>query len=597
MKKKCIGLLASLIVFNMGAVQAEEVQDVSEFTLDPIYITATRYDKKDLDIPASTQVFTREDLDAMNAKSVMEVLGNIPGFTISESPSGNGSPGIRGITGHLAILINGIPLSTESYYQMGTLSMGGIERIEVVKGGSAVLYGSRASTGVINIITKKNGENNIAVGLGNHKQASISTNLSLKKLSLSYDWYRTKNAGLVYDSSTMYYRDYLVRKAYMLQYDPDEHWNFMMLYNQKDNTCSRVVKKTGASQPPWNNKTRYGMFQSTYKNKDLRVTAYYQKREWNSMLGASHNIDRGRHYGIDMVNKWDLGKTLLTAGGMFERIEARQFSSNKWNDRERNHGSIYFMTETPVSDKTKVLFGAREVFTGDSGNAFCPQLQVLHKLTDNQSFYINVNKSLLEPALAQRYGYMSSTTTPNPDLKAEKGWTYEMGWKQNINKNGLLKFDVFHMDIDDRISTRKLADGTSQYYNVASYKNTGVELSYEWSVPKGFSYAFGVSFGNPKAKTNATSPWARTDEKYGAHADVRYNVGKMSVNVFANWANNRYNDVGSMLSVDMNMRYRMTDKDAVSLKVGNILDRSDFRGTGSSVLPERNWLLTYERKF
>ncbi len=597
MKKKCIGLLASLIVFNMGSVQAEEKQDVSEFTLDPIYITATRYDKKDLDIPAATQVFTREDLEAMNAKSVMEVLGNIPGFTISESPSGNGSPGIRGITGHLAVLINGIPLSTESYYQMGTLSMGGIERIEVVKGGSAVLYGSRASTGVVNIITKKNGENNIAIGAGNHTQHSISTNLSLKKLSLSYDWYRTKKAGLVYDSSTMYYRDYLVRKAYMLQYDPDEHWNFMMLYNQKDNTCSRVVKKTGASQPPWNNKTRYGMFQGTYKNKDLRITAYYQKREWNSMLGTSHNIDRGRHYGIDMVNKWDLGKTLLTAGGMFERIEARQFSSNKWNDRDRNHGSIYFMTETPVSDKTKVLFGAREVFTGDSGNAFCPQLQVLHKLTDNQSLYINVNKSLLEPALAQRYGYMSSTTTPNPDLKAEKGWTYEMGWKQNINKNGLLKFDVYHMDIDDRISTRKLADGTSQYYNVASYKNTGVELSYEWSVPKGFSYAFGVSFGNPKAKTNATSPWARTDEKYGAHADVRYNVGKMSVNIFANWANNRYNDVGSMLSVDMNMRYRMTDKDAVSLKVGNILDRSDFRGTGSSVLPERNWLLTYERKF
>ena len=62
MKKKCIGLLASLIVFNIGAVQAEEKQDVSEFTIDPIYITATRYDKKDLDIPAATQVFTREDL-------------------------------------------------------------------------------------------------------------------------------------------------------------------------------------------------------------------------------------------------------------------------------------------------------------------------------------------------------------------------------------------------------------------------------------------------------------------------------------------------------------------------------------------------------
>ena len=47
----------------------------------------------------------------------------------------------------------------------------------------------------------------------------------------------------------------------------------------------------------------------------------------------------------------------------------------------------------------------------------------------------------------------------------------------------------------------------------------------------------------------------------------------------------------------MNARYRMTDKDAISLKVGNILDRSDFRGTGSSVLAERNMLVTYERKF
>lgn len=597
MKKKICGIIAGIVFFNVGIASVIHAETMSEFTLDPIYITASRYEKKDLDIPASTQVFTKEDLRSINAKSVTEVLGNIPGFTVSESPSGNGSPGLRGITGHLAVLINGIPLATESYYQMGTLSLGGIERIEVIKGGSAVLYGSRASTGVINIITMKNGENNLLVGFGNHNQKTTSTNISLKKFSLSHDWYYTKNAGLVYDSPTRYYRNFLKRKAYMAQYDPDSHWNFMMLYNDKDNLCDRVVAKTGKPTDQWKNKTRYGLFQSTYKNNDLRVTAYYQKREWNSMLGKRHNIDRGRNYGIDLVNKWDLKNMQLIAGGNFETIRARQFSSNKWNDRNRNHGSVYFMTESPVSDRTVLFAGAREVFTGDSGNALCPQIQVLQKLSKTESVYVNINKSLLEPALAQRYGYMDTTTTPNPDLKAEKGWTYELGWKKNLGGNDLVKFAVYHMTIDDRISTKKLIDGTNQYYNVASYKNTGAELSYEKSVSKGFSYGAGFSYGNPKAKSQKSSPWERTDQRLGAHVDLRYNLGKVSVNVFANYAGQRYNDVGNMISVDMNTRYRMTDKDTVSLKIGNLLDRSDFRATGSSVLPERNIMFTYERKF
>ena len=257
------------------------------------------------------------------------------------------------------------------------------------------------------------------------------------------------------------------------------------------------------------------------------------------------------------------------------------------------------MTETPVAERTTILAGAREVFTGDSRTAFCPQVQVLQKLSDKESVYLNVNKSLLEPSLSQRYGYMSTTTTPNPNLKPEIGWTYEVGWKRSVNENGLVKIGLYHMKIDDRISTRKLADGTSQYYNVASYKNTGVEVSYEWSVPKGLSYAVGFSYGDPKAKERTSGPWTRTDQRLGAHGEVRYRMGKTAVNLFANYASQRYNSdvTGSLLSVDMNVRYQMTAQDELSLKVSNLLNRSDFRGTGSSVLPERNILLTYERSF
>ena len=578
MKRLTCALCGALLASH-GAAAAE---DLSEYILDPIYVTASRYEKKDLDIPASTQVFTQEDIQAMNAKSVMEVLANIPGFSISESPSGNGSPGFRGITGHLSILINGIPLTTEYYYQMGTLSMGGIERIEVVKGGSAVLYGSRASVGVVNIITKKGGASSVAVGVGNHSQKALSGNFSSEGLSLSLDWYHTKNAGLVYDSATQYYRKFLKRRSLMMQYEPNEHWNFMYLYNDKANLCTRFAKATGKEEAPWRNDTRYTMLQGTYKADDLRVTAYYQDRTWDSHLGSRHSTDTGKHYGIDVVNQWHFKGTKLTAGGTYEAIRAAQLSSGRWNDRDRNHGSLYFMTETPVAERTTILAGAREVFTGDSGTAFCPQVQVLQKLSDKESVYLNVNKSLLEPSLSQRYGYMSTTTTPNPNLKPEIGWTYEVGWKRSVNENGLVKIGLYHMKIDDRISTRKLADGTSQYYNVASYKNTGVEVSYEWSVPKGVSYGVGFSYGDPKAKDRASAPWTRTDQRLGAHGEVRYTMGKTSVNLFANYASQRYNSdvTGSLLSVDMNVRYQMTAQDELSLKVSNLLNRSDFQGDG-----------------
>lgn len=595
MMKRLALPLCGVLLASPSVGAAEEL---SEYILDPIYVTASRYEKKDLDIPASTQVFTQEDLQAMNAKSVMEVIGSIPGFTVSESPSGNGSPGLRGITGHLAILINGVPLATDSSYHMGTMSMGGIERIEVVKGGSVVLYGSRASAGVINIITKKRGENNVAVGVGNHGQKAVSGNFSTGKLSLSGDWYYERNAGLVYNSATQYHRQFLKRRSYMMQYDPDEHWNFMYLYNDKANLSTRIVKATGREQPPWRNDTRYTMLQGTYKAKDLRVTAYYQDRIWDSHLGPSHNTDKGKNFGFDVVNKWNFKGTTLTAGGIYEAIRASQLSTG-WNDRNRNHGSIYFMTETPVTERTTIMLGAREVFTGDSGNAFCPQVQVLQKLSDKESVYLNVNKSLLEPALSQRYGYMSITTTPNPDLKPESGWTYELGWKRSINDHGLVKVGLYHMKIDDRISSRRLPDGTSQFYNVATYKNTGIEVSYEWTVPKGLSYGVGFSYSDPKAQTNSTSPWERTDQRLGAHAELRYNLGKVSANLFANYAGDRYNDevTGTMLSVDMNIRYRMTAQDTLSFKVNNLLNRSDFRGTGFTVLPERSMLLTYEHSF
>ena len=602
MKKKTAGMIlcsilaGSGVLSYMGAVNAAEEQ---EFVLDPIYVTATRYEKKDLSIPASTEVFTREKLDSMDARSVMDVIANIPGFVMSESPSGNGYPGLRGITSHLNIMINGIPWAKDYYYQMGTMSTAGIERIEVVKGGSAVLYGSSATTGVINIITRKGDENRIKIGGGSNRQKLVSGYAGNKKFSVSYDYYNIKDSGLAFDNArikTKYYRDNIKRVNYMVQFNPSDNWNIMYMHNEK-NADTGIVKE-GAPRSNWKNKTRYDMLQAAYTNKNFRAIAYYQDRKWDyNMSGTSVGIESGKYYGIDLQNRWDFKATKLIVGGDFEVDRSKNKSGGVWRDHSRNHGSIFFMTETPVSNKTDIHFGAREVFTGDCGNSFNPQLQILHKATDRDSFYINVNKSLLEPPLSRRYGY-SATQLPNPDLRPEKGWTYEAGWKKRVNKNGMFKFDVYHMKITDRLYSTRLNNGMTMYVNAPEYKNTGAEISYEWEVPKGLSYGLGISYSDPRQISAPGGHWEDAESRLGAHAELSYKLGKASVNLFANYTGARSNNVQHVINVDLNAVYRMTSKDTLSLKIANVLDRQDPRSiSGGSILPERNWLLSYEHTF
>lgn len=604
--KKNLSLLLGLLVCGavatpvMSSVQAAELES---FTLDPYYVTATGYERMDLDIPASTEVFTRERLEEMDCRSVMDVMANIPGFVMSESPSGNGYPGIRGITSHMNIMVNGIPLGKDYYFQMGTMSTGGIERIEVVKGGSAVLYGSSATTGVINIITNKGNETRLKVGAGNRGQKLVSGYAGNKTFSVSYDFYDTEDAGLSYDNgANRYMRDKIKRTNYAFQANPNEHVNVMFMHNDKY-ARSGIDNKNGAARGFWLNKTRYDMLQTTYSNKDLRAIMYYQDRKWDYNLvnagRVSKGIESGKYYGIDLKNKWDLGRTELTAGGEFESERGKN-TTTKVFKRIRNHGSVFFMTDTKVAKKTNVLFGAREVFTGSNGNSFNPQLQILQKATDKDSFYVNVNKSLLEAPVSRKYGY-SDSFIPNPDLKPEKGWTYEVGYKKKVGNNGLFKLDAYHMKIDDRMySTKVVVDGKqySTYENATKYKNTGVELSYEWQTPKGFSYGLGISYSNPQQISKPGGDWADAESRLGGHADLTYRMGKGTIAITGNYVGARSTNVNHLINIEMNSMYKMTDKDTISLKLYNLLDREDPRSiSGGSVLPARNWMLSYERKF
>lgn len=595
-KKMVNGAVALGCMLFAAPVMAHEA--LNEYVLDPMMVTAARYEKRDVDIPAATEIYDQEKIEKLGANNVMEVVKNIPGFTLTASPTGNTYIGFRGIAkDNVAILVNGIPLNQDGNYDLESISADIIDRIEVVKGGATVLYGSNASAGVINIITnKKAAKNKVLIGFGDKNKFKGAVNVATDKLQVSYSRQQSKDRGFVYKNSgasNYYTGDKLEKDSLNLQYAISDNLSLQYMYSKKVSDCSKLVN--GAYQPGFHSDIKYNFGQLRYVNDDLQATVFFRNRDWKYNT-STHQ--KGHNYGADLQDKFQLGKTELTVGANYENENTK--NNTNVETAKRDSAALFFMTETEVSDKTKIFFGAREAYVEESGSKFCPQFQVMHSLGNDDNIYLNVNRSMRAPHVNEQWG--TSTQLMNPDLKAENGWNYEFGWKKKLAADELFKVNVYHMDINDRIYRKSNYNGSGKnmFLNANKYRNTGVEVSYEKAASNKFSYNVGISYGNPEQKS-AVGDWQRVDFKLGLHAGVGYNLGKTNANIYANYMAERINGVKPMLDLTLNVKQQITKNDALRFAVYNLLDRDDIR-TGSSsgtgaMLEERNWMLSYEHSF
>tara|TARA_R110002049_G_scaffold48996_4_gene140659 strand:- start:1584 stop:3734 length:2151 start_codon:yes stop_codon:yes gene_type:complete len=183
-------ILAGLLQANFALANDESLWEMSLEELGQIRVTtlasgtATPLDKA----AAVATVITEEDIIAMGARDIEEVLETVPGMHISRNPI-DYTPkyNIRGITSaygaQTLILINGIPISslylgTPSVVWAG-MPIKAIKKIEVIRGPGSALYGADAFAGVINITTKSandipKGEAGFSSGSFNTKSAWLS---------------------------------------------------------------------------------------------------------------------------------------------------------------------------------------------------------------------------------------------------------------------------------------------------------------------------------------------------------------------------------------------------------------------------------------
>jgi vitamin B12 transporter len=154
--------LAAALVFGLAA-QAGHAQTTSDqnsnSTLSPVIVTATRTAITENDALSSVTVITREDIDRLQPTSVADLLTGLPGVSISQTGGIGESTSLylRGTNPtHVLVLIDGVRIGSVSLglAALEQIPVDAIDRIELVRGPRASLYGSDAIGGVLQIFLR-----------------------------------------------------------------------------------------------------------------------------------------------------------------------------------------------------------------------------------------------------------------------------------------------------------------------------------------------------------------------------------------------------------------------------------------------------------
>lgn len=659
-------LITGSVMLGSGAAFAAE--SVGEFELDQIVVTATRTEKRDLDVPAMVEVFDEEKISKSAASNAYDVLQNTLGVnTQSQGFNGTGMGTmtskvmIRAVEKGTLVLVNGVPMNQDGKYNLEDIPTESIEKIEVVKGGGSVLYGSEATGGVINIITKKTMANKIKVEAGNFGKERYTLSMGTKKFNivagLENRGFADKMSGVVgtpTDTSTCYDYGKGERKSILWNwniidgltftnsYSKNKHQYWQKYYlsgqrsqnNYYDNTDNMFLLQY--DKDGWKADLSYGTQEKSYDQAKISKGVVGEKSTYSSRKGHNTNFN--------LQKQFDVGKDKFLVGVSYQKEDMDAYASKvsypgqkkkyfKANSNySRDDYSIYASYDWKVNEKSNLIFNARQTWanssegkqtnldkgtsqsvTAQNMNKFTPEIQYVYNITDESSFYAKAGKSFRMPNLTQIFG--SGNINPGLMLKPEQGTHYEIGYKANLGKSSI-KAALFNYKIKDSIDADVTYDKSGNIdfvdYVNENVKNTGVELSYTINHDDKFTSNFGITVQSPKAQNNSTygdSGWHDIYNKYQLQGGLHYKLNKFTANLTANFVGDRTStrasadkpqrEIKPQCFTDMHFTYSPEKNHKAFLHINNLFDRLDItsNSTANFYSLGRNFMVGYEYSF
>ena len=591
--------LLALISSNASAI--ENPRDT--MNLNEVVVTAPLKTDPEL-IPLNVTQISSSQIEQSGESSLLPVLtAKVAGLFVTErgfagygvSGGSAGTVNIRGVGqgNKVLFMIDGQPqwAGVFGHSVADTYVANGIERIEVVKGPSSLLYGSNAMGGSINLITHTQRED----GLTGRARAMFGS-FSTQKFALSSGYKKGKFSATLSgqldrsNGNRAGSAFWLANEFAQLKYAASRHWSLAGMLDMTQTHADNPGTLQDPLENMWTDVVRGtgGLYiKNNYEKCDGGIQGYIN---W-----GRNNVDDGNTPGttpkdyIFHSTDYNMGVTAyeslylwqantLSAGIDFQHWGGHVWNTNKEDESIRTSEARHNVNEIAgyvmmqqgfFHDILNINGGVRLQHGSTYGNEWVPQAGFIVRPTGTAQIKGSFSKGFRAPNIRELYLYPPA----NPDLKPEYMLNYELSYRQHLlDYRLMLGAAIFYIDGRNMIQTVR-EDGRPRNVNTGKFRNKGFEVEAAYSILSNLQASASWSYLHTDFD-NLYSP------KNKLNAEVTYSPGDFSFTLeeMSIWSMQNGNPDGSKENYSLlNLRAAYTLKGkapvTLSVKIDNITDK------------------------
>ncbi len=487
------GFLSVLLAGSTVAQNSRNVPDVTAMSMEDLMnlqvTSVSKHTQKVADAAAAIFVITQEDIRRSGATSIPEALRLVPGLEVARIDQNKWAIGSRGFNGRfdnkLLVLIDGrsvyTPLFSGVYWNVEDVMLEDVDRIEVIRGPGATLWGANAVDGVINVITKKAKSTQSAVvtaGAGTEERAAggvryggkLGDNTYYRAYTKYFDW-----GPSAYPSGMTAHDGWdALRGGFRADWTPAGANSLTLqgdIYRTRFDETLTVASLSAPYSNTFPNDGKYsggnilGRWNHASEGSSMSLQMYYDNTTItdHSLFGDHQNIldidfQHGFHVGDSQQFVWGVGYRSIR-----DKNDASFTVSLKPNQVTLNQFSTFIQDEISLADnRLQITLGSKFERNEFTGFEIEPNARLLWNLTPNQSIWTAVSRAVRTPALTEEGLRLNSQVIPpgtpaNPtplpavvavfgsqQFNSEDLLAYELGYRVQATSSVSLDIATFY---------------------------------------------------------------------------------------------------------------------------------------------------------
>ena len=484
--------------------------DEMSFELAPIVVTASRMEESILKAKADMSVVGREEIEQMHMDNVEEVLRTVPGVQFLDYGSNGLNANVSGIringSKDVIIMVDGVRINDfkgagDSGYMFASLmnNMDNIERVEVMRGSAATMYGSGAKGGVINIITRRpvGAKTVIDISKGNFGKEGYKFNTQAAKGKVSYNIYHDRTiSGTTKDGSGKEWPGQSNTKSSGAKFE----------YRFNDDNKLTLNYESVGSHYSGTDLVYTGEYSGMYDSNSVTLKhdwqindqwsnsmLYRTTKEQSSWLKFVNGVqDKGQMSLTDLEYKIysDNFKYQTDRYTMVGGLEYTKGRDNKEN-QETNNTSMFLQGDWEIVPHVTLSGGVRHdrPDSFDSHNSFSYKLG--WDITEKDTLYAGRSDYYILPSLKQLYDHKYG----NSELRASEGRTTSIGYNHEFTPDNYLMLSWFETKSDVGMTMNSTNDPDDPNYGKFENSSGGVTRGWNLQYDARLSDTVSMKFG------------------------------------------------------------------------------------------------------